>query len=165
MKAAAIVYTSETGHTADYAHLLAKKTGLPVYSLADAKKALPHDTKIVYLGWLMASRVKDLKKAANLFDIKILCAVGLAPSGFQLDEVRKANNLPAELPVFTLQGGMDRAKLRGVNAFAIKMLIRMLNTKVDKTPEDEGMLDLLNKGGYYVCEENLTPVVQCLRGE
>ena len=34
----AIIYTTNTGSTEHYAKLLAQKTGLPVYSLAEAKK-------------------------------------------------------------------------------------------------------------------------------
>ena len=34
----AIIYTTNTGSTKSYAKLLAQKTGLPVYSLAEAKK-------------------------------------------------------------------------------------------------------------------------------
>ena len=36
MKPNAIVYTSNTGYTAEYAYLLGGKTGLPVYALAEA---------------------------------------------------------------------------------------------------------------------------------
>lgn len=34
----AIVYTSKCGHTAEYAGILGKLTGLPVYSLKDAER-------------------------------------------------------------------------------------------------------------------------------
>ena len=36
----AIVYTSNTGYTAQYARLLDEKTGMPVYSLDEAEKSL-----------------------------------------------------------------------------------------------------------------------------
>ena len=57
MNIKAIVYTSNTGYTAEYARLLGEKTGLPVYSLEEAKQNLTERTEIVYLGWLMASMV------------------------------------------------------------------------------------------------------------
>lgn len=37
MKPTAIVYTSNTGHTLQYAVLLGKKIDIPVYSLDEAK--------------------------------------------------------------------------------------------------------------------------------
>ena len=41
MKASAVVYTSNTGYTAQYAELLGAALGLPVYSLPDAAGRLP----------------------------------------------------------------------------------------------------------------------------
>ena len=37
----AIIYTSNTGGTERYARLLAEQTGLPAYSLTEAKEAVP----------------------------------------------------------------------------------------------------------------------------
>lgn len=73
----AIVYTSKCGHTAEYARILAKLTGLPVYSLKDAGKQLENATPIIYLGWLIASRVQGFKKAAKKFKVFAVYAVGL----------------------------------------------------------------------------------------
>ena len=39
MRANAIVYTSNTGYTQQYAKLLGEKTGLPVYSLDEAMRS------------------------------------------------------------------------------------------------------------------------------
>ena len=61
----AIVYTTNAGSTEQYAKLLAQETGLPVYSLAEAKRTLSSGTEIVYLGWIMASTVKGYADAAK----------------------------------------------------------------------------------------------------
>ena len=53
----AIVYTSNTGYTEQYAMLLGKATGLPVYALAEAEAKLAPGNHILYLGWLMAGKV------------------------------------------------------------------------------------------------------------
>ena len=37
----AIIYTNNTGSTERYARLLAEQTGLPAYSLTEAKEAVP----------------------------------------------------------------------------------------------------------------------------
>ena len=47
----AIVYTSKCGHTAEYATILGRQTGLPVYSRKNAEKQLEAGTSILYLGW------------------------------------------------------------------------------------------------------------------
>ena len=58
MKTEAVVYTSNTGYTRQYAQLLGERTGLPVYSLEEAQRALPSGSSVLYLGWLMAGTVK-----------------------------------------------------------------------------------------------------------
>ena len=60
----AIVYTSATGFTARYAALLAERTRLPAYELAQAGTALSKRAPVLYLGWLCAGGIKGLKKAA-----------------------------------------------------------------------------------------------------
>lgn len=153
----AIVYTSNTGFTKRYAEMFSEKTGLPLFNIKDAK-SLPIGTEIIYFGWLFASNVKDYSKAKKRFKIRALCGVGLCPTGKLLNEVRAATKLSDEIPLFTLQGGMKREELRGINCFMINMLIRMLSSKKDKTEEDIAQLLLIEKGGDFVSEENLEKV-------
>ena len=67
MNTDAIVYTSNTGYTAEYAKIIAKRTGLLVYSFDEARKNLPKKSRIIYLGWLMAGKIKGYKKAPASF--------------------------------------------------------------------------------------------------
>ena len=163
MKPSAIVYTSNTGFTAQYASLLGGETGLPVYSLEDALKSLPQSSPIVYLGWLTAGKVQGYDKAVTKFNLQALCAVGMAKCGSQMEDVRKSNNLPQGLPLFTLQGGFDLKKLRGVYKLMMlvmsKTVVKKLAAKPDRTPDEEDMLDLFQNGGNRVSLENLRPVL------
>ena len=169
MKPSAIVYTSNTGFTAQYASLLGGETGLPVYSLEDASKSLPQSSPIVYLGWLTAGKVQGYDKAVTKFNLQALCAVGMAKSGSQMEDVRKSNNLPQGLPLFTLQGGFDLKKLRGVYKFMMlvmsKTVAKKLAAKPDRTPDEEDMLDLFQNGGNRVSLEKLRPVLAWYEGE
>lgn len=164
MKATAIVYTSNTGYTAEYARLLGAKTGLPVYALTDAPEQLPKGSSVLYLGWLMASKVQGYSKAAKRYQIQAVCGVCMGPTGSQIPEVRKANNIPAGLPVFTLQGGFDLSKLRGVYKLMMTVMKQTagkgLAEKEDRTPEEDAMLELLLHGGSYVSAENLGAVLE-----
>ena len=150
----AIVYTSNTGHTAAYAKILGEKTGLPVYAWAEAVKLLSKGTEIIYLGWLFASKIKGFKKAIKRYRISAILAVGLCDTGTLLDETRKANAIPDTLPLFTLQGGIDRAKLRGISKLMINMLGKGLSSQKERTETDERMLYLITHDASYVCEEN-----------
>lgn len=150
----ALVYTSNTGYTAAYARVLGEKTGLPVIPLNDAVKQLPKGTPVIYLGWLFASNVKGYQKAAKRFEISAVCGVGLCETGTLLKEVRKAIALPEATPLFTLQGGMDHDKLHGINKFMINMLVKGLYGKANRTEDETRMLELIQKGGNYVSEQN-----------
>ena len=162
MKIKAIVYTSNTGFTERYAKMLGNVSGLPVYTLKDAKKKLDKGSEIIYFGWLMASLVRGYRQAAKRFKISALCGVCMGDSGSQLDAVRKSNNLPSSLEVFTLQGGMDHSKLRGIYKSMINMLIKHLSAQENKSEDEKKMLELIKNGGDFVSEENLTPVVKWL---
>ena len=155
----AIVYTSETGTTAQYAHMLAERTGLPVYALKEAGSALATNTEIAYLGWVMASGVKGFADAAKRYRVRMVCAVGMAATGTQTDEVRKASAIPADTALFTLQGGFYLEKLRGMYRLMMRLmrkaLIKQLSEKPNRTPADEDMIALLEHGGNRVSEANL----------
>ena len=160
MKATHIVYTSLTGFTARYAAILAEKTNLPTLSLAEALTRLPKGTPIIYMGWLMAGSVKDCKKAARHFSIWAVVGVGLGDTGAQDTAARKACRLPAEIPVFTVQGGMDHAKLQGGYKVGIDILTKVMAAKKNRTPGEARMVTLLQKGGDYVSEKELAAVLR-----
>lgn len=154
-----IVYTSNTGYTERYAKMLSTELGLPALELKDARKNLAKGSDIIYMGWLMASRVKNFAKANKLYNVKCLCGVGMGPSGTQIDEVKRAEKLTADFPLFTIQGGFDMNKLTGAYKFAMKMLRGMIEKKKDATESEKWMVNTIRKGGDFVCLQNLSEVL------
>lgn len=163
MTVEAIVYTSKTGFTRQYARLLGEKTGLPAYSLDEAVSCLPRGSGAIYLGWIHASRVKGFSRAAKRFSVRAVCGVGLCDTGTTVGQVRKASAIPAEMPLFTLQGGFDRGQLKGFDKFLISMLTKGLSAQKQRSQQDERMLQLLSRDGNYVREENLKEVLDWYR--
>ena len=159
----AIVYTSNAGHAARYAKILGNKTGLPVYELGEAAQKLAKGAPILFVGWLFANTVKDYKKAAKAFRICAVCAVGLCDTGTAIDAVRKANAMADTLPLFTLQGGMNKQALQKPYQFAIRILIKAMESKKLKTDDDLRMIYLLKNDRDYVCEENTAAFMQWYR--
>lgn len=155
----AIVYTSNAGHAKEYAVLLGSETGLPVYELKEAKAALAKGSEIIYLGWVMAGTVKGYKKAGDYFDIKALCGVGMASGEKQYADILKANDVPAGLPLFTLQGGFEADKLHGIFKLMMQTARKGLEDKKDRTPEDEEMLKLMINGGSRVSKDKLKDIL------
>lgn len=160
----AIVYTSNTGHTAAYAKLLGERTGLPVFALSEVADHLEKRTPIVYLGWLLANNVQGYRKAVKNFTVCAVCGVGLCDTGTMLDEVRKATDIPGDMPLFTLQGGMDRGQLRGVHKMMIRMLEKGLSAQKQRSEQEEHLLTLLQQNRNYVNVENLDAVLRWYGG-
>ncbi len=156
-----IVYSSETGFTAEYARLLAEKSGLKALSLEEAMGQLAQGEEILYMGWLMAGSIYGYKKAMKRWIIKGVCAVGMGPCGSRKEETAKANRLPADLPLFTLQGGYAPDRLKGIHKLMMAMVARVLIKKIKaEAPNEENqeILRLLQNGGSAVCAENLGAV-------
>ena len=163
MEPTAIVYSSGTGHTRQYALLLSEQIGLPDYSLEEAGSQLFGGSLVIYLGCIHASHVKGYAKAASRFDLRAVCAVGLCDTGTLTDQVRKATSIPEEIPLFTLQGGIDRSRLKGMDKLMISMLTKGLASQKHRSAQDERMLELLSRDESYVSLENLSEVLRWYR--
>lgn len=165
MKPTAIVYTFNTGHTRQYSLLLGEQIGLPVYSLDEANSRLSGGSTVIYLGWIHASHVKGYSKAANRFSVCAVCGVGLCDTGTLISEVRKATSIPEGIPLFTLQGGIDRSRLKGMDRLMISMLTKGLAAQKQRSAQDDRMLELLSKDESYVSPENLSGILQWYRAD
>lgn len=109
----AIVYTSNSGYTAEYARMLGELTGLPVYDLHRVGDPQPQ-REVIFLGWLMAGNVKGYAKADRLYKVRAVCQVGMGPATKAAsDKLRQKLKLAPEVQVFTLQGGFDIRRLHG----------------------------------------------------
>ena len=151
----AIIYTSNTGSTAEYAQLLGKELNLPVHSLQQAKNKVLVGSEIIYLGWIMAGGIKGYKEAAKLYKVRAVCGIGMGQTGTQLKEVRDKNAIPQRIPLFTLQGNFDVKKLHGAYRFMMNVMV-----KTDRTPEEDDMLDMMINGGKRVSLQNLKAVTE-----
>ena len=77
----AIIYTSNTGSTAEYAQLLGNELNLLVHSLQQAKNKVLSGSEIIYLGWIMAGGIKGYKEAAKLYKVRAVCGIGMGQTG------------------------------------------------------------------------------------
>ena len=160
----AIVYTTNAGHTKSYAEILSRKINLPVFSLKEAKKSLPVNEEIIYLGWLMAGTVKGLKQAGKRFSVKAVCGVGMSGGDSQIADMRKKNSVADSIPVFYLQGGFEMDRLHGIYKLMMKTMQstagKQISGKADQSPEEKEMLDLLVNGGNKVSKANTDKIIE-----
>lgn len=163
----AIIYTTNTGSTAQYAKMLSEKTGIPAFSTEEAKEKVEKGNEVIFLGWIMASKVKGYKAASKKYRIAAVCAVGMERTGSRTEEIRIKTNVPKENPLFTLQGNFNIKKLRGAYRLMmnlmVKMTARQLGAKTTRTQREEEMLSLMLHGGENVRAENLNSVLDWLK--
>ena len=165
----AIIYTTNTGSAEQYAKMLAEQTGLSVFSMEEAKSEVEEGSEIIYLGWIMAAQVKGYKTAAKKYKIRAVCAVGMEKTGTRTEEIRKKTFVPAEVPLFTLQGNFNVKKLHGfyrlMMSMMIKMVTKQLVAKTDRTQRENEMLEIMLQGGENVQKENLAEVLDWYKRE
>lgn len=161
----AIVYTSGTGFTQRYARLLSEMTGVPSYPLKEAKKTLPRDSEIFYMGWLMAGTVQGLAQAQDRYTIRGAAIVGISPQGNgELWTEAKINGGVSDggARIFYLQGGYAPEKLPFFHRIMMRMMekqvVKSITAKAEKTAGDLDMLDLFQHGGDRVDPERLTEI-------
>ncbi len=163
----AIIYTSNTGYTKQYAEMLAEKTGLPCYDAEEAKMWVVSGAEVIYLGWLMAGTISGYKSAAKRYKVAAVCAVGTDDSDNQKERV-VISNKTGTTPVFMLRGGFDMSRLGGMHKLMMKAFIKTVIDKLAKKPNptksEKDTVDLLKNGGSRVSEKNLAPVVKWFEG-
>ena len=159
----AVVYTSNTGSTEHYAKLLGHELSVSVYSTEEAGNKLPTGTEIIYLGWIMAGKIRGYGLAREKYKICAVCAVGMGQTGTQQKEIREKNSIPEKIPVFTLQGNFNVEKLHGMYKMMMSIMVKTagkaLEKKADRTPEEEDMLDMMLHGGERIRIQNLQGVI------
>lgn len=159
MKAKAIIYTSNTGHSEQYAKMIGEKLSLPVYERKYAHNYIAKETPIIYVAWVMAGLIKDYGKVKNTYTIEAIVAVGMDDSKGALLQMRVENELPVTTPLYLVLGGYRKDKLKGLYKWSYKQkaksLIQELEEDGDLSPTKKDMLDLLKNGGSRVKEERL----------
>ena len=164
----AIVYTSHTGHTQRYAQLLAERTGVPAYSMKEAREKLRPKDEIFYMGWLMAGTVKGVQAAMDRYTIRGAAIVGVSPQGNgDLWTEARINGGYSDSGgrLFYLQGGYAPEKLGFIHRVMMKStarsVIRQVQAKGDRaTDQERQMAEVFQNGGDFVREEPLEEIVQ-----
>lgn len=163
-----IVYESNAGHTKAYAEMLAKKTGLPVYTRKEAfGGAAKKGEEIIYMSWLFGDRIQKLKSVMKRYNVKALCPVGMGdPELRDLNDLRVKNALSDDLPMFLLYGGLEIQKLTGFYALIMKSVAKTVASSAQQKPEltdaEKDALDIFKNGRNCVDEKYLNGITEWL---
>ena len=163
MQIKAIVYQSAQGHTERYAKMFAEKTGLPLYTLKEAKKALSKGDEIIFFGWLLSGKIQGFEPAWTTYEVKAVASVGLYPDSPRFREHVGRNNILIDMEYFHLRGGIRTGELKGAPKFLMNLMMRTIRTKKEKgqtvQPEEEAMLRAVNESADFVDESRLAGIL------
>lgn len=167
-----VIYYSQTGFTKRYAEWIAEKSGGDCCELREAKKKNMDDyDAIIYGGWACAggiSRLGWFKKNINRWEGKkliVFCVGGSPLENPEIEEALKKNFSEDEMDkvkVFYCPGGFRYEKMPTASKLMMKMFIKALKAKKDKTEEDEGMIKMISSSYDISDIKYIEPILECL---
>lgn len=170
---AIVIYTSQTGFTKRYAQWIAEAAGADCLELSEAKrKNLDTYEAIVFGGWACAGSIKKLKwfirNIEKWADKKLIAfCVGASPiENPEIEPTLKRNFTESEFKkvrVFYCPGGFNYEKMSASSKMMMKMFIKMLKAKKNKTEEDQEQIKMISSSYDISDKKYIEPIVECLK--
>ena len=169
-----VIYNSQTGFTKRYAQWIAQKASADCVELSVAKKTdLDSYDAIAFGGWAVAgsiSKLKWFKKNISKWSDKklVVFCVGASPiDNPEIEEALPKNFTEEELKVvkwFYLPGGLDYEKMPATSRVMMKMFVKALDAKKDKTKQDEEQIRMLSSSYDISDRKYIEPIIDYLNG-
>lgn len=167
-----VIYNSQTGFTKRYAQWIAEETGADCLELSTAKKKnLTAYEAIIFGGWACAgsiSKINWFKSNINQWADKKLIAFCVGGSPIESPDVAtalKKNFSEAELEkvnVFYCPGGFHYEKMSTPSRLMMKMFIKTLKAKKDKTQEELEMIKMISASYDISDRKYIESIIRCL---
>lgn len=168
-----IIYYSQTGFTEKYAKWIAEETGARCLSLSAAKKEnlSAYDT-IIFGSFACAGTIRKLdwfkKNLEKWADKKLLlfCTGANPADSPQIESFFKQNLMEPvfqKVSAFYCPSGLNYEKMPAFSKMMMKMYVKMLRSKKDKTDAEEEMIRVVS-GSYDISDRKyIEPILGCLR--
>lgn len=169
---AVVIYNSQTGFTKRYAEWIAEESGADCFELSEAKKKrMDNYDAIVFGGWACAGGISKLswfKGNMHKWNDKKLIAFCVGGSPLENPEIEPAlrKNFNEEewekVNVFYCPGGFNYEKMSAPSKLMMKMFIKTLKAKKDKTEEEEVMIKMIASSYDISDKKYIEPILECL---
>lgn len=167
-----IIYNSQTGFTKRYAKWIAEATGGDCIELSEAKKkSMAAYDAIIFGGWACAGGISKLKwfkcNIDKWADKKLIafCVGGSPIESPEIEPALKRNFTESELKkvsVFYCPGGFNYEKMSAPSKLMMKLFIKTLKAKKDKTKADEEMIKMISSSYDISDKKYIKPILECL---
>lgn len=169
-----VIYTSQTGFTRRYAQWIAQAAKADCLKLAAAKKKdLSVYEAIVFGGWACAGsihKIRWFKENMEKWAGKRLIVFCVGASPLESPEVKPAlegnfNERQRErVGLFYCPGGLCYEKMPLLSKAMMRMFIKMLQAKKDKTVQEQESLRALSSSYDLSDKKYIEPILRCLKG-
>ena len=168
-----VIYNSQTGFTKRYAEWIAKAAGADCLELSVAKKKdLTSYEAIIFGGWACAgniSKINWFKGNIDKWADKKLIAFCVGASPIENPEIETAlkqifnESERKKVEVFYCPGGFDYEKMSAPSKLMMKIFIKTLKAKKDKTEEEQTMIKMISSSYDISDKKYIEPILQCLK--
>ena len=168
-----VIYNSQTGFTKRYAEWIAEATGADCLELSAAKKKdLAAYEAIIFGGWACAGTINKISWfKANIdrwADKKLIAfCVGASPiENPEIEIALKQNFNESEqkkVKTFYCPGGINYEKMSAPSKLMMKMFVKMMKAKKDKTEAEQIMVKMLSSSYDISDKKYIDPILQYLK--
>lgn len=168
-----VIYNSQTGFTKRYAEWIAGECGADCCELGEAKKKnMDNYDAIIYGGWACAGGISKLswfKGNINKWKDKkliVFCVGGSPLESPEIEPALKKNFSEDEMKkvsVFYCPGGFNYEKMSTTSKLMMKVFIKTLKAKKNKTEEDEIMIKMISSSYDISDKKYIEPILECLK--
>lgn len=167
-----VIYNSQTGFTKRYAKWIAEAAGADCLTLSEAKKkSLSEYETIVFGGWACAGGISKLgwfkSNMDNWPDKKLIvfCVGGSPIDSPEIDPALKRNFSESErrkVSVFYCPGGFNYEKMSAPSKLMMKMFVKSLKAKRNKTRDEEEMIKMISSSYDISDKKYVEPILKCI---
>ncbi|MDE5590384.1 MAG: flavodoxin domain-containing protein [Acetatifactor sp.] len=167
-----VIYNSQTGFTKRYAQWIAEASGADCFSLSEAKnKNIADYDAIIYGSWACAGGISKLgwfKNNIGKWADKKLIAFCVGGSPIDSPEIAPALNRNfneselQKVSVFYCPGGFNYEKMSGPSKLMMKIFIKTLKAKKNKTEADDEMIKMISSSYDISDKKYIEPILKCL---
>lgn len=170
---AVVIYNSQTGFTKRYAQWIAEAAQADCLELSEAKKKdLALYEAIIFGGWACAGTISKIRWFKSNIDSwagkkLIVFCVGASPlENPEIEPALKRNFSESErekVDVFYCPGGFNYENMSASYRLIMKVFIKTLKAKKDKTETEQQMADVISSSYDLSDKKYIEPILQCLR--
>lgn len=168
-----VIYNSQTGFTKRYAQWITEAVGADCLELSAAKKkSLTEYEAIIFGGWACAGSISKISWFKSNIDkwadkkLIAFCVGGSPIDNPEIEAALKKNFNESELKkvnIFYCPGGFNYEKMSTPSKLMMKMFVKALKIKKDKTEKEQEMIKVISTSYDISDKKYIEPILQCLK--